>query len=230
MLKVTALGSNTQSAAGAASGVADYLLGKADDQERATAQLLSPVAGTEQQGRYYADSIEGPGQWLGHGAARLSLHGVVNREAFERVLSGRDPATGARLLSARGSAGRTSLKVGNHTRTGPDGEVLYGVEDAASALGLRPEDVERLIGAGREQRIYAIPPFTKVVSLDFEDHPFEASKADRPCDLCGAAHSYLDEVIVDDAGGRMFVCSDTDFCAGRQARGHVGRLNEEAAE
>ena len=52
----------------------------------------------------------------------------------------------------------------------------------------------------------------------------------HPCDLCGAAHSYLDEVIVDDAGGRMFVCSDTDFCAGRQARGHVGRLNEEAAE
>ena len=88
----------------------------------------------------------------------------------------------------------------------------------------------QLFGAGREQRIYAIPPFTKVVSLDFEDHPFEASKADRPCDLCGAAHSYLDEVIVDDAGGRMFVCSDTDFCAGRQARGHVGRLNEEAAE
>jgi conjugative relaxase-like TrwC/TraI family protein len=150
VLKVTALGSNTQSAAGAASGVADYLLGKADDTERATAQLLSPVAGTEQQGRYYADSIEGPGQWLGHGAARLELHGVVNREAFERVLSGRDPATGARLLSARGSAGRTSLKVGNHTRTGLDGQVLYGIEDAASALGLRPEDVEQLIATGRE--------------------------------------------------------------------------------
>lgn len=149
MLKVTALGSNTQSAAGAASGVADYLLGKADDTERATAQLLSPVAGTEQQGRYYADSIEGPGQWLGHGAARLSLQGVVQREAFERVLAGRDPATGARLLSARGSAGRTALKVGNHTRVTPDGIVLYGIEDTASALGLRPEDVEVLIANGR---------------------------------------------------------------------------------
>lgn len=150
MLKVTALGSNTQSAAGAASGVANYLLGTADESDRATAQLLSPVAGTEQQGRYYADSIEGPGHWLGHGATRLSLQGVVNREAFERVLSGRDPATGARLLSARGSAGRTSLKVGTHTRTGPDGEVLYGIEDAASALGLRPEDVGLLIANGRD--------------------------------------------------------------------------------
>ncbi|MDO5370507.1 MAG: carbon-phosphorus lyase, partial [Paracoccus sp. (in: a-proteobacteria)] len=27
-----------------------------------------------------------------------------------------------------------------------------------------------------------------------------------------------------DAGGRMFVCSDTDHCASRRAEGHVGRL------
>ncbi|EAQ13341.1 alpha-D-ribose 1-methylphosphonate 5-phosphate C-P lyase [Maritimibacter alkaliphilus HTCC2654] len=87
----------------------------------------------------------------------------------------------------------------------------------------------QLFGAGREQRIYAIPPFTRVVSLDFEDHPFEASKADHPCDLCGAGDSYLDEVITDDAGGRMFVCSDTDFCAGRQDAGYRGRLNAEEA-
>src|SRR6201995_5548590 len=31
----------------------------------------------------------------------------------------------------------------------------------------------QLFGAGREKRIYAVPPYTKVVSLDFEDHPFE---------------------------------------------------------
>ncbi|WP_420556803.1 alpha-D-ribose 1-methylphosphonate 5-phosphate C-P-lyase PhnJ [Roseovarius sp.] len=80
----------------------------------------------------------------------------------------------------------------------------------------------QLFGAGREQRIYALPPWCDVVSLDFEDHPFEASKADHACDLCGAVESYLDEVIVDDAGGRMFVCSDTDYCRGRRAAGHVG--------
>ena len=86
----------------------------------------------------------------------------------------------------------------------------------------------QLFGAGREQRIYAVPPYTRVVSLDFEDHPFEPSKAPHDCDLCGAGESYLDEVIVDDRGGRMFVCSDTDFCAGRRAKGHVGRLGEAA--
>jgi len=80
----------------------------------------------------------------------------------------------------------------------------------------------QLFGAGREQRIYALPPYTRVESLDFEDHPFEASKADHACDLCGAGDSYLDEVITDDAGGRMFVCSDTDYCRSRRAAGHVG--------
>ncbi|MDI3337877.1 alpha-D-ribose 1-methylphosphonate 5-phosphate C-P-lyase PhnJ [Defluviimonas aestuarii] len=82
----------------------------------------------------------------------------------------------------------------------------------------------QLFGAGREQRIYALPPYTEVVSLDFEDHPFEPMKADHDCDLCGAGESYLDELITDDAGGRMFVCSDTDFCAARRAGGHRGRL------
>ncbi len=73
-----------------------------------------------------------------------------------------------------------------------------------------------LFGAGREQRIYALPPFTEVISLDFDDHPFQASKADHACDLCGADSSYLDEVIMDDQGRRMFVCSDTDFCRTRR--------------
>ena len=80
----------------------------------------------------------------------------------------------------------------------------------------------QLFGAGREQRIYALPPHTRVESLDFEDHPFEPSKADHPCGLCGAQDSYLDEVITDDAGGRMFVCSDTDYCRARRAAGHAG--------
>ena len=74
----------------------------------------------------------------------------------------------------------------------------------------------QLFGAGREQRIYAVPPYTQVVSLDFEDYPFDPSKPAHPCALCGAADSYLDEVITDDAGSRMFVCSDTDYCASRR--------------
>jgi len=80
----------------------------------------------------------------------------------------------------------------------------------------------QLFGAGREKRIYAVPPFSRVVSLDFEDHPFEVQKFSEPCALCGAKGAYLDEVILDDRGGHMYVCSDTDYCEKRQADGHRG--------
>jgi len=82
----------------------------------------------------------------------------------------------------------------------------------------------QLFGAGREKRIYALPPFTEVVSLDFDDHPFKIQEFSKPCALCGARNVYLDEVVLDDRGSRMFVCSDTDFCEDRRAAGHVGEL------
>jgi alpha-D-ribose 1-methylphosphonate 5-phosphate C-P lyase len=75
-----------------------------------------------------------------------------------------------------------------------------------------------LFGAGREKRIYAVPPFTSVRSLDFEDHPFTIERWDQTCALCGAADVFMDEIVVDDKGGRMFVCSDTDFCERRRGR------------
>jgi alpha-D-ribose 1-methylphosphonate 5-phosphate C-P lyase len=56
-----------------------------------------------------------------------------------------------------------------------------------------------------------------VVSLDFEDYPFERTKFDAVCEFCGATDSFLDEVVTDDKGGRMFVCSDTDYCEKRRA-------------
>ena len=74
----------------------------------------------------------------------------------------------------------------------------------------------QLFGAGREQRIYALPPYTRVKSLDFEDYPFDPGHWEQNCALCGAEDSYLDEIITDDDGGRMFVCSDTDFCIRRR--------------
>ena len=74
----------------------------------------------------------------------------------------------------------------------------------------------QLFGAGREKRIYAVPPYTRVRSLDFEDHPFKPRRAAAVCALCAADTSYLDEVVTDDRGTRMFVCSDTDYCAGRR--------------
>lgn len=80
----------------------------------------------------------------------------------------------------------------------------------------------QLFGAGREKRVYAIPPYTNVKSLDFEDHPFAVQSWERPCALCGGTESYLDEVIVDDQGSRLYVCSDSDYCASRQTAGHIG--------
>ncbi len=80
----------------------------------------------------------------------------------------------------------------------------------------------QLFGAGREKRIYAIPPYTAVVSLDFEDHPFERYRHDGTCALCGSRESFLDEVVTDDRGGRMFVCSDTDYCEGRRDAAQAG--------
>ncbi|MCX8957674.1 alpha-D-ribose 1-methylphosphonate 5-phosphate C-P-lyase PhnJ [Erwinia psidii] len=74
----------------------------------------------------------------------------------------------------------------------------------------------QLFGAGREKRIYALPPFTPVKSLDFEDYPFAIQQWNEPCALCGAENSFLDEVVLDDQGNRMFVCSDTDYCQQQQ--------------
>ena len=73
----------------------------------------------------------------------------------------------------------------------------------------------QLFGAGFEKRIYAVPPYTEVKSLDFDDYPFEVQQWEENCAICGSDHSFLDEVITDDAGSRMFVCSDTDYCRER---------------
>lgn len=75
----------------------------------------------------------------------------------------------------------------------------------------------QLFGAGRERRIYAIPPYTPVKSLDFDDHPFEVQRWEHACALCGSRESFLDEMIVDNEGKRMFVCSDSDYCHDRHS-------------
>jgi alpha-D-ribose 1-methylphosphonate 5-phosphate C-P lyase len=81
----------------------------------------------------------------------------------------------------------------------------------------------QLFGAGREKRIYAVPPFTSVKSLDFEDHPFSIESWSTHCARCGADNSYLDEMVIDDRGGRRFICSDTDYCDSRLQAGASAR-------
>ena len=80
-----------------------------------------------------------------------------------------------------------------------------------------------LFGAGREKRVYAIPPYTPVRSLGFEDHPFRVeSFRGRRCERCGSTDTYLDESIASD-GRRRHACSDSAFCARRRADPSVRR-------
>ena len=75
-----------------------------------------------------------------------------------------------------------------------------------------------LLGAGREKKIYAVPPYTSVVSLDFEDVPFEPeSFVGKKCSLCGAEHVYLDEILEED-GTVRYQCNDTSYCLARRNR------------
>lgn len=69
-----------------------------------------------------------------------------------------------------------------------------------------------LFGAGREKRIYAIPPHTDVEPLEFEDHPFRVERFDEPCGRCGSSDTYLDEMTDETTGETYYRCSDTSFC------------------
>jgi len=77
-----------------------------------------------------------------------------------------------------------------------------------------------LFGAGREKKIYAVPPYTEVVSLAFEDIPFEKeSFKGKRCRLCGSEDTYLDEIFDRQTGDKFYQCSDTSYC--QEVRKHA---------
>jgi len=77
-----------------------------------------------------------------------------------------------------------------------------------------------LFCAGREKRIYAIPPHTRVEPLAFEDFAFRVEAFDgRRCERCGASGTFLDEVVDDQTGRRIYTCSDSAFCDKTRSRG-----------
>jgi alpha-D-ribose 1-methylphosphonate 5-phosphate C-P lyase len=80
-----------------------------------------------------------------------------------------------------------------------------------------------LFGAGREKRIYAIPPYTSVVSIEFEDYAFRVEDfGGAACCRCGSSDTFLNEIIDDASGKRVFMCSDTAFCSKRQSQSGEG--------
>ena len=78
---------------------------------------------------------------------------------------------------------------------------------------LHMADTLFIFGAGREKRIYAIPPYTVVEPLEFEDHKFRVEDfSGKACSRCGATDTFLDEIIDNEGGGRSYFCSDSGYC------------------
>jgi alpha-D-ribose 1-methylphosphonate 5-phosphate C-P lyase len=76
-----------------------------------------------------------------------------------------------------------------------------------------------LFGAGREKKIYAIPPYTNVQSLAFDDVPFDPeSFKGKKCCLCGGEGIYLDEIFDSITGKIFYQCSDTAYCLHRRSQ------------
>jgi hypothetical protein len=148
---VTALGSAGNKPVGVVVGqVARYLIAPDQQPAPATGGPHAPGrTGEESVSRYYADRGDAPGRWLGHGARELDLPATVVLDAFTNVLAGRDPRTGARLITARGSAGRVaSVGAGTVALWTTNGEALYAVADVAAVLGWSQADVRDAIAAG----------------------------------------------------------------------------------
>ena len=76
-----------------------------------------------------------------------------------------------------------------------------------------------LFGAGREKRVYAIPPYTLVEPLTFEDVPFEVEQANgAQCRLCSSSESFLVESPGTTGDAGTWTCSDTAWCRARRLK------------
>lgn len=68
-----------------------------------------------------------------------------------------------------------------------------------------------LFGAGREKRIHAIPPHTKVEPLEFEDVKFKVEEfTGVKCSASGQDKAFMDEIF-DDQDQRKHVVNDSNF-------------------
>ncbi|MBN2735897.1 MAG: alpha-D-ribose 1-methylphosphonate 5-phosphate C-P-lyase PhnJ [Spirochaetales bacterium] len=75
-----------------------------------------------------------------------------------------------------------------------------------------------LFGAGREKKIYAVPPYTKVEPLSFEDHPFSVERSGHlACVFCGSTSSYKNEIPSAGGEGQVYACSDSFYCQSQRS-------------
>jgi conjugative relaxase-like TrwC/TraI family protein len=157
LVSITPLGSRS-GAAGAAATIVDYLEGRrAELPNGKTEPRVPPDAAA-----YYADSVEGPGRWLGSGAADLELGDTVDADALRALLEGIHPHSGTTLTERR--AARTQKEPPRRDLVSPNGppdEVLT-LEQAAALAGVSQRYLHRL--AARTQQaigrsIGALPTF-----------------------------------------------------------------------
>lgn len=154
---------------------------------------------------YYADDGEEPGRWLGAGAARNGLSGEVAAAELGAVLSGRDPRTGERLITAQGSAGRRPhLGAGQATKVG-DGARIYDEVDAAAALGLTRAEVSRMLDVGTALAVGHLSAITQAGDRGEHRH------RDPVRTISQVGGSYL-VPVVDEHGTRWVVEHELDRC------------------
>lgn len=68
-----------------------------------------------------------------------------------------------------------------------------------------------LLSAGREKRLYAVPPYTNVYPLEFTDVPFEVEdQSEWACRTTGERNKFMNELPQDD-GSSVFELSDTGY-------------------
>ena len=144
MISIRAIGAPTGSTAAVAGAYLDYL--------NSGIEMAGKVAATSIDGTvdYYDSGIEGPGMWHGHGARHLGLAGFVDGYDLSQILQGRHHETGQRLLSASGSSGRHSLKVGQATRQ-HDGHPVWSHHDLASYLNVTVDELHQIVDANSVQ-------------------------------------------------------------------------------
>lgn len=108
-------------------------------------------------------------------------------------------------------------------RTGADHPVLVAGARLMSPSPIPRYDVLRLnrrphpilLGAGRRARLTALPPYTSVQPLAFDDIALEPEEGGGPCWRCGSTTSY--RVPTDGpATTLVWCCSDEDACRSRR--------------
>ena len=73
-------------------------------------------------------------------------------------------------------------------------------------------DALLLFGAGREKKIYAVPPYTHVASLAFDDYPFVVEQFEgKMCRETGLSNVFLDELTDEVTGETYYMCNDTSY-------------------